>query len=176
MKKIKLLLTTILLSMSSFIYAQEKNSFAVGFNINQVQNDFGLGVHIISPYFANNSVAVKLGGNFQWFQHTDNNETIWTPYQSIQIGFRGRHAIIENKMFVYGEGGTVLLLPNSKFSTKGTVFGGYGFFGFEFSANQRLSYFVELGGMGTGAKADKIPSNPIYSNGFTTSAGLRFRL
>jgi len=42
--------------------------------------------------------------------------------------------------------------------------------------NQRLSYFAEIGGMGTGAKADKIPSKPIYSNGFTTSAGLSFRL
>src|SRR5690554_2762565 len=145
MKKITFVLTTALLSLSSFIYAQEKNSFGVGININQFQNDFGLGVHIISPYFANNSVAVKLGGNFQWFQHMDNNETIWIPYQNIQIGFRGRHTIIENKMFVYGEGGTVLLLPNSKFSTKETVFGGYGLFGFEFSANQRLNYFIELG-------------------------------
>jgi len=162
--------------MSSFIYAQERNNFALGFNINQFQNDIGIGVHIISPYCANNSVALKLGGNFEWFQHTDNNETIWTPYQNIQIGFRGRHAIIENKIFMYGEGGTVLLLPNSKFSTKETVFGGYGLFGFEFLANQRLSYFVELGGMGTEAKADKIPSKPIYSNGFTASTGLRFRL
>lgn len=176
MKKIKFLLAATLLSVSSFIYAQEKNSFGVGLSINQFQDDFGLGVHIISPYFANNSVAVKLGGNFQWFQHTGNNETTWTPYQNIQIGFRGRHSIIENKMFVYGEGGTVLLLPNSKFSTEETILGGYGLFGFEFSANHRLSYYVELGGMGTGAKADKIPLKPIYSNGFTASTGLRFRL
>jgi len=62
--------------MSSLIYAQERNNFALGLNINQFQNDFGIGVHIISPYFTNNSVALKLGGNFQWFQHTVNNETI----------------------------------------------------------------------------------------------------
>lgn len=176
MKKITFVLTTLLLSISTFIYAQEKNNFGVGININQFQNDFGLGVHIISPYFANNSVAVRLGANLQWLQHIDNNETIWTPYQNIQIGFRGRHSIIENKIFVYGEGGTVLLLSNSKFSTKQTVFGGYGLFGFEFLANQILSYYVELGGMGTGAKADKISSKPIYSNGFTASTGFRFRL
>ena len=51
-----------------------------------------------------------------------------------------------------------------------------GLLGFEFLANQRLSYFVELGGMGTGAKADKTPLKPIYSNGFTASTGIRFRL
>lgn len=65
MKKMILLSGMTLLLVSPFIYAQEKNSFAVGLNINQFQNDFGLGVHVISPYFANNSVAVKLGGNFQ---------------------------------------------------------------------------------------------------------------
>ncbi len=176
MKRIKFLLTTIFLSASSFIYAQEKNSFAVGFNLNQFQNDFGLGVHILSPYFANKVVAVRLGGNFQWLQHLHNTETIWTPYQNIQIGIRSRYPIIENKMFIYGEGGIVLLLPNSTFSSKKTEMGGYGLFGFEFLANRRLSYFLELGGMGTGARADKVPTKPIHSNGFTTSVGLRFRL
>lgn len=176
MKKITFVLTTALLSLSSFIYAQEKNSFGVGININQFQNDFGLGVHIISPYFANNSVAVRLGANLQWLQHIDNNETTWSPYSNIQLGFRGRHQIIENKLFVYGEGGTVLILPNSAFSTKQKLFGGYGLFGFEFSYSNRLGYFIELGGMGTGAKADKIQSQPIFSNGFTASTGFRFRL
>ena len=117
MKKIKFLLTTSFLFVSFFLYAQEKNSFAVGFNLNQFQNDFGLGVHILSPYFANKTVAIKLTGNYQWFQHIANGETTWTPYQNVQLGFRGKHSIIENKLIVYGEGGTVLLLPNSKFST-----------------------------------------------------------
>ena len=60
MKKIILLSGMTLLLVTPFIYAQEKNSFAVGLNINQFQNDFGLGVHVISPYFANNSVADKI--------------------------------------------------------------------------------------------------------------------
>src|SRR5690606_20448021 len=98
--------------------------------------------------FANNSVAVKLGGNFQWLQYAENNETVWTPYQNIQMGFRGRHPIIENKIFVYGEGGVVLLLPASKFSTKNTLSGGYGLFGFEFLTHHRSGYYFEAGGMG----------------------------
>ena len=175
MKKITLILTTALLSISTFIYAQEKNNIGIGININQFQSDFGLGVHIISPYFANNSVAVKLGANLQWLQHIDNNDTLWSPYSNMQLGFRGRHQIIENKLFVYGEGGTVLILPNSIFSTKQSIFGGYGLFGFEFSTSNKSGYFIELGGMGTGAKADKIQSKPIFSNGFTASTGLRFR-
>jgi hypothetical protein len=176
MKKIILVLTTILLSISQVIYAQEKKHFSVGVNINQVQNDFGLGLHTTSPYFANNSVAVKLGANIQWLQHIDKNETIWSPYYNIQLGFRSRHPIIKDRLSVYAEGGTVLLFPNAIFSNKRTIFGGYGLLGLEFSANKKIGYFIELGGMGTGALADKIPTKPIYSNGFTSSFGIRFIL
>lgn len=49
-------------------------------------------------------------------------------------------------------------------------------FGFEFTASNRVGCFIELGGMGMGAKADKIQSKPVFSNGFTTSTGLRFLL
>jgi hypothetical protein len=36
-----------------------------------------------------------------------------------------------------------------------------------------VSYFIELGGVGTGANADKVTGNPIYSNGFLISVGFR---
>jgi hypothetical protein len=39
-----------------------------------------------------------------------------------------------------------------------------------------INYFIELGAVGTGAKADKLPTNPIYSNGFLMSVGFRFHV
>jgi hypothetical protein len=36
-----------------------------------------------------------------------------------------------------------------------------------------VSYFIELGGIGVGANADKVPGKPIYSNGFLISVGVR---
>lgn len=172
----KYLFTLSLVLGSTFLFAQQKNKIALGFNLNQFQSDFGLGVHVISPYFGNNAVAVKVGANLQWFQHSDGDETVWSPYNNFQIGFRGRHPVVKDKIFVYGEGGMVLLLPNSKLSSEKSVFGGYGLFGFEFFANKSLSYYIELGGMGTAAKADKVATKPIYSNGFTSSVGLRMQL
>lgn len=169
-------MVAIAFSIGNSIYAQEKNSVGIGLNLNQFQNDFGIGIHVVSPYFFNNSVAVKLGGNIQWLQHANVNETTWNPYGNMQVGFRGRHSIIENTLFVYGEGGTVLLVPTSTLSNRQTIVGGYGLLGFELLANNRLSYFIELGGMGTDAKADKLISKPIFSNGFTISTGVRFRL
>ena len=66
-----------------------------------------------------------------------------------------------------------MILPNSDFSSKSLVLGGYGLFGFEFKIAPRFAYFIELGAVGTGATADKIESKPVYSNGFLTNVGLK---
>lgn len=149
------------------------NKFEIGFNLNQFQRDYGLGVHVISPYFWNSSSAVKAAANFQWLEHFDGTETVWTTYQSFQVGFRSRSTIISDKIYIYGEGGFMVLLPNSEFSTESINFGGYGLFGFEFKPASKFAYFIELGGMGSGAVADKVPGKPIYSNGFITTVGFR---
>lgn len=177
MKHLKIL-TIVLLSISSMnLKAQtKKNSLAFGFNINQVQNDFGIGLELISPYFIKSSIAVKIGGSLKFLEHIDSLETTWTPYQNVQIGIRGRQAIIEDKLFIYGEGGSILLVPNKEFSTQSTVFGGYGLFGFEFKASDNFAFYLELGGVGTGARADKVANKPIYSNGFLTQVGFRITL
>ena len=149
------------------------NGVGIGFSVNQVQNDFGLGLHLVSPYFANSKAAVRAGGNLQWFQHTEGNEITWSPYGSMQVGIRGRQPVIDDRVFIYGEGGALILFPGSKFSSESTRFGGYGLFGFELYTSQRFSYFIELGGAGAGARADKLPLKPIYSNGFVATAGFR---
>ena len=39
-----------------------------------------------------------------------------------------------------------------------------------------MNYFIEMGGVGTGAIAEKSIGKPIYSNGFLLSVGLRVNL
>lgn len=162
---------------SACTFAQTSNKLAVGLNINQFQKDFGIGLHVISPFFIQNSIAIRLGGNVQWLQHVDDKQTTtWTAFPAFQLGVRGKHPILNEQLHVYGEGGSMLLLPNSKFSTNQFVIGGYGLFGFEFKPKSKLAYFIELGGVGTGAIADKVTAKPIYSNGFMTSTGFRLYL
>jgi len=162
----------ILLSAAAFGQSPE-NRIGIGFNVNRFQDDFGLGLHLVSPYFANAKAAVRVGGNLQWFQFTDGNEVTWSPYGNIQLGIRGRQPVVDDRIYIYGEGGGLLLLPNAAFSSEKTRMGGYGLFGFEFYTSPRFSYFVELGGMGAGARADQLLSKPIYSNGFVTTVGFR---
>lgn len=176
-KKKILLLFTIIASLAFSVTGQtQSNKFEVGFNINQFHKDFGLGINLVSPYFFNSKVAVRASANFQWLEHLDATETTWTPYQNFQLGLRSRTDIIENRLYVYSEGGVILILPSSDFSSNDTEFGGYGLFGFELKPIDKLSYFIELGGVGTGATADLVTNKPIYSNGFFTNVGLRFRL
>lgn len=148
----------------------------IGFNVNQFQNDYGVGVHLISPYFLHSKVAVRAGANLQWFEYFSGTETTWSPYQNFQLGLRARSEILENKIFIYGEGGIVTILPNSDFSNESLEFGGYGVFGFEFKSISKFAYYIELGGVGTGAVADKLVNKPIYSNGFLINVGLRVEL
>lgn len=152
---------------------EKSNKTEIGYNISQYQKDFGIGVHFISPYFLRKSVAIKAGTNMQWFESSDGIETTWTTYQNIQVGVRGRRTNVTHNVSIYGEGGVLIILPNKEFSSQRSVVGGYGLFGFEFRVLPGFAYFIELGGVGTGATADKIAGKPIYSTGFLTNAGLR---
>jgi len=173
MKRSFIIILFILFSFS--MKAQNLNKTSLGFQINQHQKDFGVGLHLVTPYFANQRAAITISGNAQWLEHITDDEWTWSPYGHVKLGFRARQFIIEDKIFVYGEGGPLLLIPNTEFSSKKSPAGGYGLFGFEFDTGCLVSFYLELGAMGTGAKADKLTANPIYSNGFTSSAGLRIK-
>lgn len=176
MKKV-ILITTISFVFSLTAFGQNpKDKLGLGFSVNQFQNDFGIGLNVISPYFVNSSIAATISVNLQWLQHSNQNTTTWTPYQNIQIGIQGRSFIIDDKIFIYGEGGLITILPNNVFSSKNYVLGGYGAFGFGFKIKPNYGFFIELGGVGTGATADKVKASPIYYNGFLIKVGYAVHL
>lgn len=146
----------------------------IGFNVSQFQKDFGIGINLTSPYFANSKIAIKASGNLMWHEHVKNLESTWSPYANVSLGIRGVAGVINHSIRLYGEGGVLALIPNSDFSSNDSEFGGYGLFGFEFFFRNANNYFIELGGVGTGAKANKVATNPIYSNGFMVNVGYRY--
>lgn len=150
------------------------NKFAVGFNLNQYQHDFGVGMNITSPYIKK-SIAFRLMGSAQWLQNIPKGDTAttWSPYVNFRLSVVTRQFVITDKISVYTEGGIVLLVPNKEFSSHATQFGGFGVFGFEFHPSAHWAPFIEAGGIGTGAIADKSVGRPIYSNGFVVSTGFR---
>jgi len=158
--------------------AQEKkisSDFGVGIQVSQYQRDFGIGLNMTSPYFANSRIAVRLRGNFMYYEHVKNEETTWSPYSNASLGLVVASGTAGDFIRLYGEGGIIVLFPSSEFSSDDFAFGGYGLFGFEFYMTNRHNYFIEIGGVGTGATADKIPTKPIYSNGLLISTGFRMQ-
>lgn len=149
---------------------------AIGFQLTQVQNDFGLGFNISSPYFANERMTMRVRGNLVWHQHPDAiGESTWTSYSNFSFGIASISGVVAERIRLYGEGGAMVLFPAGDFSSESVNFGGYGLFGFEFFMYPHSNYFIELGGVGSGAKADRIPTAPIYSNGFIISVGYRYQ-
>lgn len=151
---------------------------SIGYNINRIQNDFGLGLNYTSPYFLHQTIALRLSGNLQWLQSIDPTTSVssWTPYAMFKLGVLGISSHITKGVRAYCEGGVVLIVPNKAFSDKSVIMGGYGIFGFEFAVSKKFNYYIELGGIGTGAVAEKSLFKPIYSNGFTSSVGFRIKL
>ncbi len=170
------LITLLLFFLSGISNAQENsisNKFGVGFQLAQYQKDFGFGLNISSPYFAKNKLAIRARINLMYNENIQNNETAWSPYSNVSLGLIGVSGKIGNYIRLYGEGGLIGLFPSKEFSSDNFVLGGYGLFGFEFYMSSSSNYFIEIGGIGTGARADKILYKPIYSNGLSISTGFR---
>jgi hypothetical protein len=106
-------------------------------------------------------------------EHVSDDVTVWSPYSNVSLGMVGVAGIIGDFIRLYGEGGMIALFPSDNFSSESVVFGGYGVFGFEFYFYQGGNYFIEIGGIGTGAIADKAVNQPVYSNGLMISTGFR---
>ena len=167
---------------SSVVFAEDSvgskySHLSLGFNLNNFHHDFGFGVNLTTPYFLNNRVAVRFSANSSYFEGIPINKTEydWMPYTIYKLGIIGTSAMINDLIRLYGEGGVIFIIPNSCFSEKNGL-GGYGHFGFEFSVDScsPVCYFIELGSVGTSARAEKILNKPIYANGFATSVGLRY--
>ncbi len=145
------------------------NHISLGFTIQEWDEDLGGGLQLTSPWFLYEKAAVRLSGSVLYKENVD-----WTPYSVLRLGFLGGSFMRTADIRLYGEGGILLLFPNSKFDDDTFVFGGYGHFGFEFflaeSQNPLMSYIIELGTNGVGAKTNK---GDMYLNGFALSAGLR---
>jgi hypothetical protein len=174
MKKIGISIALILSALQIQAQKSLNKNFGIGGQVGQHQKDFGIGLNVTSPYFANDKMAVRLKGNLIWNEHINSNsETTWSPYSNFSVGLVQSVGEINNFVRIYGECGAILLFPSSEFSSKSIQFGGYGLFGFEFFLDRHINYFFEAGGVGTGARADKIAANPIYSNGFLVNVGIR---
>lgn len=152
---------------------------SVGFMLNGGNGDFSTGIGVTSPWFLGSSLAVQAAAMQSWYMHgvdESTGEEQWAPFTSYKLGLMGGSVTVGGFMRMYGAGGLLYILPNKKVSEKKSVTGSYGAFGFEFLSGRSLNYYIELGANGISANADKLPGKPLYSNGFSSTVGLRYYL
>jgi len=159
------------------VWKRNSAVFTWDFNVNSFSNSYGLGASVGSPYFFNDKVNFRLAGSYGWVQGTPKGQgsETWAPFGMLKLGLFGSNFLPGTLIRGYGGGGPLLLLPSDAVSSADTVSGGFGIVGVEFflTAEKSLAMFVELGGMGTGARATGFENDPIYANGFTASWGFR---
>lgn len=179
MKNIGISFLLILFSINYLVAQDSSNKLKgldVGFQLNQFQQDFGIGLNVAFPAIIKDRLVIHLRGNWMWNQHVYKNESTWSDYANLMLGLSSPKAMISKQIGLYGEGGVIAILPNQRFSSEDALIGGYGLFGFEFFFDPSFNYFIELGGVGTSATEDKLPGKEIYSNGFMTTVGFRICL
>lgn len=173
--------TFTLLAASALAHASDDryDASSVGFVMNSGNGDFNTGIAVTSPWFLGSSIAMQATAMRSWYMHgvdEISGEERWMPYSSYKLGLLGGSMTANGFMRMYGAGGLLYIAPNNKISDKTNVLGSYGAFGFEFFSGRSLNYYIELGANGISAHADKLPGKPLYSNGFSSTVGLRYYL
>ncbi|HEU4406600.1 MAG TPA: hypothetical protein VFS43_15140 [Polyangiaceae bacterium] len=162
--------------------AKRGEGFGLGFAVHRFQDDFGLGALAASPTFLEGMLRVTAGGGVAWYPRAIDDEGFetWKLYGHTRVVLEGGARVPGTQLRLYGFGGPTLLVLPSGLSSKALRFGGVGGFGFEVrlknlahGGDAPVSYFAEFGGIGTGATANRLPSHPIFANGFLITAGLR---
>ena len=163
---------------STQIKAQERslNKLSIGFQLQQVQNELGIGVHLLSPSIGH--FRLKSAYSYSWFLHEKvDGISDWTKYSNLNFGTRYQ-CITHNVTNLYVELGSQLLFIDESISSESMNFGGYGLIGFEFFLHKdpsvSTSYFIELGASANNSRADRITSQPKVGHGFITTVGVRF--
>ncbi|MGB1318781.1 MAG: hypothetical protein ACPG5W_11260 [Flavobacteriales bacterium] len=180
-----ILMFSMLLSTQKTV-AQDRDlsKLSFGIQLQNVQNNLGVGVHILSPTFLEN-FRVKNSYSLSFLPHLNNDSlSTWTAYHSLNFGTRYQFTV-SNTINVYVELGSQILISPSSISSEQFNFGGYGAIGFEvfvvkpvedsaYFTTANTSFFIELGGAGNNSKADRVLTKPKIATGFSTSVGFRF--
>lgn len=154
--------------------------FSFGLDIDSFANNYGIGISLGSPAFADDTMHVQLSANVAWAEGVANGYSTdsWNSYGLFRVGLYGGHFISNLPIRIYGGFGFAMTALAPSLSTSNVGLGGYGLSGVEFFLNPTRSraFTIELGGMGTGATADKMAASPSYANGFTIAWGYKYYL
>lgn len=152
-------------------------SIALAMSVGQRGGDFSLGAEVMTPQFFNGLVNIYGGVDVQYKAgKIQGGDQEWYPYVLTSVGLQVT-ADQTDRRRLYASSALLVFAPSSKVGSSWHM-GGYGGFGVEFffASGRGCSYYIEIGGAGTIAKASNLVDKPYLGNGLTIKAGCRFLL
>ena len=154
---------------------------AVGMTVQRLQDNFGMSGTWSSRAFFNEKARTTASGGVAWYPNgtSASGDQEWVPFGHSRVVVESGHRVGGAPLRLYGFGGAILIFRSERLSSDVLALAGTGGFGFEFFAptgmvNAPVSYFIEIGGVGSGARAANLSGQPILLNGFVVQSGLRF--
>lgn len=169
----KYLILGMIMQLACLPVFSQSSSWVYGYQLSQLQADFGQGVQIVSPSFLKDAVILKLNASQRFLDYNYEGRNKWSDFYTFSAGLANRPAMISDKIGLYGGGGVMMILPNKEFSSVKQEWAGYGLFGFNFYFDPGFSYFIEAGSVGSGARAEESDNERIYANGFFFQVGFK---
>lgn len=157
--------------------AQDKMPFRVGFQLQELQGDFGLGLNL-DVSLPGKWPTVRIAGNWHWLEILGETRSQTASFQTIRLGLANKGWEVADKIKVYGEGGALFLLPENALSGDPLATGGYGLFGFEFFTEKMngSALFLQVGGTAVGRRVERREAVPAFGAGLLLGAGFRIAL
>ena len=154
---------------------------SIGINVQRLQDNFGVSGTWSSRAFFSEKARITASGGVAWYPYGTgaSGDQEWVPFGQSRVVVESGHRVGRSPLRLYGFGGAVLIFRSERLSSDVLALAGTGGFGFEFFAPSSVviapvSYFIEIGGVGSGARATNLPGQPILLNGFVVQSGLRF--
>lgn len=158
--------------------ARSRTSTSFNFAIDYVEQGIGSRFGITTPYFANESIAVRVA-----FLETAHRFDVFGEYNSlnrhsVEISPIFSRFIVANELRAYLRTGIGLVIPDSQISDLISVSFALGL-GLEYFPweTSRFGFMAELAGMDTApGKAEKLPKHPFYGRGPMAVLGVNIYL
>jgi hypothetical protein len=150
---------------------------ALAMSIGQRGGDFSLGAEVLAPTLFDGLVALYGGVDLQYKAgRAQGGDQEWYPYVLASVGLQIT-ATQTDWLRLYASSALLVFVPSPEVGSLWHM-GGYGGFGVEFffASEGGGSYYIEIGGTGTAAKAIALAHKPYLGNGLTIKAGCRFLL
>jgi hypothetical protein len=157
---------------------EESDVWKYGLHFSNWQQDGGAGISVSSPFYQGMAIRLKSQMMVHEYLNDNTGQTSLAYYAATSAGLAFVIGRIGETVRIYGEGGPVMVLPSSEFTSDNLTFGGYLIMGSEWIASRSrtyLSFFLETGYGGTLARADLARNSPYFATGFLLNAGIRLR-